>query len=118
MPVCNLPERYSAAPRDWFRMGHPNVFEHPDRDDAIEFLRLRTIILNAKLARQSFSGRAMSRNPHLLIGEVDTDDGNLGIACEIEIESPPSAADVENPQPRLEEQFGSDVAFLGELRLV
>jgi hypothetical protein len=111
-------EQVAAFAEERIVMARANVFEHSDRDDAIEFLRHRTIILDAKLARQPFGGRALPRDPHLLIGEVDADDGNLGIPCEIEIESPPSAAYVENPQPRLEEQFGSDVAFLGELRLV
>ena len=39
---------------------------------------------------------------YLLVRQIDADDGNLELAREIETESSPAAADVENFQPRFE----------------
>ena len=97
-----------------------DMFQHADRDDAVEMLADFTIILQAEidmLGELPF-GEAALGGRELFLRQGDA--GHLGAAeiGEIERKAAPAAADVEHLVARLDEKLGGDMPLLGELRVV
>ncbi len=97
-----------------------DMFEHADRNDAVEPRMDLTIVLEQKLRLrlESAIDRPLPRDTQLLARECYARDIGAADLCEIERHAAPTAADVEDALARLDEELCRDMALLGELRLV
>src|SRR5262252_597997 len=84
-----------------------DMFEHTDRDDAIEFLRHVAIVLQAELdlVSQSLFGRARACKRELSLRQRDAGDARTTKLGEIQSKPAPAAADVEHAPIRRDEKL-------------
>ena len=97
-----------------------DMFEHADRDDAVEGFMNVAVVLKPKFdpVGQACLTGSIGRDGELLAGQSDA--GHLG-SCdpgEIEPHAAKTAADVERRRAVLRQELGGDVALLRHLRVV
>ena len=97
-----------------------DVLEHADRHDPVETIARRAIIFQAEFHARTQSPlvRAALRDLELLRRQRQPGDRGACDVCKIKRDPAPPAADVQNLGARLKQQLGSDVPFLGELRIL
>ena len=101
-------------------MVDPDVFEHSDRDNAIEAPRHLAIILELEadaVAHASTLGPALGAFV-LLLGKRDPNDLDVAHGREIERKLAPAATDVQHSETRREVELGGQEPQLVALRLL
>ena len=96
------------------------MLEHADRDDAVERALHVAIIdqLEFHMIGDACLLRALPRHGQLLLRQRDADDIDAAFLVQIERHAAPAATNVQHLHARLEMQFGRDMRFFVELRLV
>ena len=101
-------------------MRHADMFEHADRDDAVELPGHVAVIaqLEFHFVRQPLGLGALG-GPGMLFGrEGDAQNLRSVIAREAERQPAPPAADLEHAHSGLQQQFPGDMRLLGSLRFL
>ena len=96
------------------------MFEHADRNDAVEGFTDVAIVLQPEfnpIGQPRVIG-AIPRHRELLLGKGDAGDFGSGDACEIERHAAKPAADVERRRAILRQELGGDVTLLRRLGVV
>src|SRR5439155_26990004 len=97
-----------------------DVLEHADRDDAVEPLLHVAVILHSEIdpAAQTLFACTFGGSPPLLARQRDAGHRRAAELRQIERKAAPAAADVEYAPLVAQQQFGREVALLGELGVV
>ena len=113
-------EQFRAALEVGVVVIDPDMFEHADRDDALEGAGRIAIVLQAEfrtVGQILFPGARIG-DAQLFFRQGNTGHLRAGHLRQIKAHAAPSAADVEHALIRLDQQLGGEVALLGELGVV
>src|SRR5689334_14746364 len=96
------------------------MFKHADRNDSVELTGHVAIILKQKLRRprQVFLCGARVGDLKLFIRKRDASDVGSGDFREVQAEPTPTRADVEDAISSIDQKFGCEMTFFGELGVV
>ena len=113
-------EQPAALPEEFSEMPDADMFEHADRDDAIETLVEVAVILQTEIhpVRQLALGGAAAGELELFFRQRDAGDLCAAMFGEIETKAAPAAADVECALTLSHQQLCGQVPLLGELSVV